>query len=108
LTLKEEDDYIWEVSKGTGLSLKENKGETRMGKNMPITLPDEKVIITMAQTGALVTKQMIPNLPEQLDVIAESAHACCDEGAAIYHIFTAATNRARIPRISRYSRPSAM
>jgi len=53
---------------------------------MPITLPDDKVIITVAQTGALVTKQMNPNLPEQPDEIAESAYACYNEGAAICHI----------------------
>jgi 3-keto-5-aminohexanoate cleavage enzyme len=53
---------------------------------VPITLPDDKVIITVAQTGALVTKQMNPNLPEQPDEIAESAYACYNEGAAICHI----------------------
>lgn len=49
-------------------------------------IPDDKVIITVAQTGALVTKEMNPNLPEQPDEIAESAHACFNEGAAICHI----------------------
>ena len=53
---------------------------------MPITLPDDRVIITVAQTGALVTKKMNPNLPEQPDEIAQSAHACYNEGAAICHI----------------------
>jgi 3-keto-5-aminohexanoate cleavage enzyme len=53
---------------------------------MPITLPDDKVIITVAQTGALVTKKMNPNLPEQPDEIAQSAYACYNEGAAICHI----------------------
>ncbi len=53
---------------------------------MPITLPDNKVIITVAQTGALVTKEMNPNLPEQPDEIAESAYACYNEGAVICHI----------------------
>lgn len=53
---------------------------------MPIKLPDNKVIITVAQTGALVTKQMNPNLPEQPEEIAGSAHACFNEGAAIVHI----------------------
>jgi 3-keto-5-aminohexanoate cleavage enzyme len=51
---------------------------------MPI--PDNRVIITVAQTGALVTKEMNPNLPEQPDEIAESAYACYNEGAAICHI----------------------
>jgi 3-keto-5-aminohexanoate cleavage enzyme len=53
---------------------------------MPITLPDDRVIITVAQTGALVTKKMNPNLPEQPDEIAQSAYACYNEGAAICHI----------------------
>jgi 3-keto-5-aminohexanoate cleavage enzyme len=44
------------------------------------------VIITVAQTGALVTKAMNPSLPEQPDEIAESAYACYQEGAAICHI----------------------
>jgi 3-keto-5-aminohexanoate cleavage enzyme len=51
-----------------------------------IKLPDDKIIITVAQTGALVTKAMNPNLPEQPDEIAESAYACWQEGAAICHI----------------------
>jgi 3-keto-5-aminohexanoate cleavage enzyme len=51
-----------------------------------IELPEDKVIITVAQTGALVTKSMNPNLPEQPDEIAESAYACSQEGAAICHI----------------------
>ncbi len=53
---------------------------------MPIKLPDNKVIITVAQTGALVTKKMSPHLPEQPDEIAASAQACYNEGAAIVHI----------------------
>ena len=51
-----------------------------------IGLPEDKVIITVAQTGALVTKSMNPSLPEQPEEIAESAHACYSEGAAICHI----------------------
>jgi len=53
-----------------------------------IKLPEDKVIITVAQTGAwpLVTKGLNPNLPEQPDEIAESAYACYQEGAAICHI----------------------
>lgn len=53
-----------------------------------IRLPEDKVIITVAQTGAwpLVTKGLNPNLPEQPDEIAESAYACYQEGAAICHI----------------------
>ena len=48
--------------------------------------PDNKVIITVAQTGGLVTKAMNPNLPEQPDEIAVSAYDCYNEGAAIVHI----------------------
>jgi 3-keto-5-aminohexanoate cleavage enzyme len=51
-----------------------------------IRLPEDKVIITAAQTGALVTKKMNPGLPEQPDEIVESAYACYQEGAAIVHI----------------------
>jgi 3-keto-5-aminohexanoate cleavage enzyme len=53
-----------------------------------IKLPGDKVIITVAQTGAwpLVTKALNPNLPEQPEEIAESAYACYQEGAAICHI----------------------
>ena len=48
--------------------------------------PDNKVIITVAQTGALVTKAMNPALPEQPEEIAVSAYDCYNEGAAIVHI----------------------
>jgi 3-keto-5-aminohexanoate cleavage enzyme len=51
-----------------------------------IRIPEDKVIITVAQTGALVTKKMNPSLPEQPEEIAESAYACYQEGAAICHI----------------------
>jgi 3-keto-5-aminohexanoate cleavage enzyme len=51
-----------------------------------IKIPEDKVIITVAQTGALVTKAMNPGLPEQPEEIAESAYACYQEGAAICHI----------------------
>lgn len=53
---------------------------------MPIPLPDNKVIITVSPTGALVTRQMTPHLPEQPEEIATVAHACFNEGAAIVHI----------------------
>lgn len=49
-------------------------------------MPDNKVIITVAQTGALVTKAMNPNVPEQPEEIAASAYDCYNEGAAIVHI----------------------
>jgi len=53
---------------------------------MPKQLPKDKVIITVAQTGALVTKEMNPNVPEQPNEIIASAKACYDEGAAIVHV----------------------
>ncbi len=53
---------------------------------MPKKLPNDKVIITVAQTGALVNKEMNPNVPEQPDEIITSAKECFDEGAAIVHI----------------------
>jgi 3-keto-5-aminohexanoate cleavage enzyme len=49
-------------------------------------MPEDKVVITVAQTGALVTKQMNPNVPEQPEEIAQSAYDCYNEGAAIVHI----------------------
>lgn len=49
-------------------------------------MPENKVVITVAQTGALVTKKMNPNLPEQPDEIAQSAYDCFNEGAAVVHI----------------------
>jgi len=49
-------------------------------------MPDNRVIITVAQTGALVTKKMNPAVPEQPDEIAQSACDCYNEGAAIIHI----------------------
>jgi 3-keto-5-aminohexanoate cleavage enzyme len=53
-----------------------------------IKLPDNKVIITVAQTGAypLVTKSLNPGVPERPEEIAQSAFACYEEGAAIVHI----------------------
>ena len=51
-----------------------------------IKLPEDKVVITVAMTGALVTKKMNPGLPEQPDEIAQAAYACYQEGAAIVHI----------------------
>jgi 3-keto-5-aminohexanoate cleavage enzyme len=51
-----------------------------------LKMPDDKVIVTVAQTGALVTKKMNPAVPEQPDEIADSAYDCYNEGAAIVHI----------------------
>jgi 3-keto-5-aminohexanoate cleavage enzyme len=53
---------------------------------MPIHLPNDKVIITVAQTGALVNKKMNPNVPEQPDEIIASSYECYNEGASIVHI----------------------
>jgi len=53
---------------------------------MDYKIPDDKIIITVAQTGAITTKKQNPNVPEQPDEIAESALACYNEGAAICHI----------------------
>ena len=49
-------------------------------------IPDNKVVITVAQTGAITSKKLNPNVPEQPGEIAESAQACFNEGAAICHI----------------------
>lgn len=49
-------------------------------------MPVNKVIVTVAQTGALVNKKMNPNVPEQPDEIAQSAYDCYNEGAAVCHI----------------------
>jgi 3-keto-5-aminohexanoate cleavage enzyme len=51
-----------------------------------LKMPDNRFIITVAQTGALVTKAMNPAVPEQPDEIAQSAYDCYNEGAAIVHI----------------------
>ena len=53
---------------------------------MYIKLPNDKVIITVSLTGAMVTKQMTPHVPEQPDEIAASAYECYNEGASICHI----------------------
>ncbi len=50
------------------------------------SLPRNKVVITAAQTGAMSSKSMNPNVPEQPDEIAASAYDCFNEGAAICHI----------------------
>jgi 3-keto-5-aminohexanoate cleavage enzyme len=49
-------------------------------------MPENKVIVTVAQTGALVSKKMNPAVPEQPAEIAQSAYDCYNEGAAIVHI----------------------
>jgi 3-keto-5-aminohexanoate cleavage enzyme len=49
-------------------------------------IPPDKVIITVAQTGAITNKSLNPNVPEQPGEIAASAYDCFNEGAAICHI----------------------
>ena len=49
-------------------------------------LAKNKVVITVAQTGAMSSKSMNPAVPEQPDEIAASAYDCFNEGAAICHI----------------------
>ena len=49
-------------------------------------IPPDKLIITVAQTGAITNKSLNPNVPEQPEEIADSAYACFNEGAAICHI----------------------
>ncbi|MCG8633794.1 MAG: 3-keto-5-aminohexanoate cleavage protein [Desulfobacterales bacterium] len=53
---------------------------------METIIPDNKVVITVAQTGAITNKTLNPNVPEQPGEIAESALACYNEGAAVCHI----------------------
>ena len=45
-----------------------------------------KVIVTVAQTGAITMKKQNPSVPEQPDEIGASALACYNEGAAVVHI----------------------
>jgi 3-keto-5-aminohexanoate cleavage enzyme len=45
-----------------------------------------KLIITVAQTGGIHSKEKNPNLPEQPEEIVKSAYECYNEGAAIVHI----------------------
>ena len=49
-------------------------------------IPSDKVVITVAQTGAMSSKSMNPAVPEQPEEIAVSAYNCFNEGAAICHI----------------------
>lgn len=53
---------------------------------MGVAIPDNKVVITVAQTGAITTKKLNPNVPEQPGEIADSALACYNEGAAVCHV----------------------
>ena len=53
---------------------------------MNYAIPANRVVITVAQTGAITNKSLNPNVPEQPVEIADSAHECYNEGAAIVHI----------------------
>jgi 3-keto-5-aminohexanoate cleavage enzyme len=46
----------------------------------------EKLIVTVATTGAIHGKQANPNLPEQPEEIAQAAYEAWNEGASIVHI----------------------
>jgi 3-keto-5-aminohexanoate cleavage enzyme len=46
----------------------------------------EKLIVTVATTGAFQGKDANPKLPEQPDEIAQAAYECWNEGASIVHI----------------------
>jgi 3-keto-5-aminohexanoate cleavage enzyme len=46
----------------------------------------EKLIITVAVTGSLTTRQNNPNLPHTPQEIAKSAIDSCREGASIVHL----------------------
>jgi len=56
------------------------------GLEMAQIIPADKVIITVAQTGALTNKSLNPNVPEQPEEIAASAYDCFNQGAAICHV----------------------
>lgn len=53
---------------------------------MEYGIPPDKVVITVAQTGAITNKTLNPNVPEQPQEIADSAYDCFNEGAAICHV----------------------
>ena len=46
----------------------------------------EKLIITVAPTGNVPTKQMNPNLPMTPDEIVEDVRRCADAGASVIHV----------------------
>ena len=45
----------------------------------------DKMIITVATTGAMTTKENTPHLPTQPDEIAEEVYGAYQAGAAIAH-----------------------
>ena len=46
----------------------------------------EKLIVTVAPTGNVPTKQMNPNVPVTPDEIAEDVRRCADAGASVIHV----------------------
>ncbi len=48
--------------------------------------PDNKLIITVATTGAWPTKKETPHVPLQPEEIAAEIYACLKAGAAMAHI----------------------
>jgi 3-keto-5-aminohexanoate cleavage enzyme len=46
----------------------------------------EKLIITVALTGNVPTKEMNPNVPETPDEIAADVQRCFDAGASVFHV----------------------
>jgi 3-keto-5-aminohexanoate cleavage enzyme len=47
---------------------------------------DDKLIITVAPTGSVPTKEANPHLPVQPEEIAETARLCREAGASIVHV----------------------
>ncbi len=46
-------------------------------------MAERKVIVTIAPTGGMATKEHNPHIPTQPQEIAEDVHRCCDAGASI-------------------------
>lgn len=46
----------------------------------------QKLIVTVALTGNVPTKQMTPHLPVTADEIAADVRRCADAGAAVFHV----------------------
>ena len=70
-----------------------------------IRLPEDKVIITVAQTGALVFKSMNPNVPEQPEEIADSAMLAARKGLR-FATFMLGTRKANLQEARRFLKKS--
>ena len=53
----------------------------------------QKLIITVALTGNVPTKEMNKNLPVTSDEIAENVRHCADVGASVFHVHARDTNQ---------------